>query len=265
VPRLRSSLLFCGTLRVTGRNPAHVERVRLLWLLAALSLFLWMFLAAAPLEQLADAGAFGPGPAERDAAFAFAASWRHGMAGNAPLYMPGFFAVAVAVWVWSEIASTLDRRGRAAAGAAVVTAAVAAWIAGSMSAPLVISSFERTSGLTTAFPAPWPPVRAVGAGLYTLLTWSAFVLGSRLALTRRSLWPLIPVPALTAGLMAIRPWTVDDFAATWGRRVVQGDPFAMGSLLGIPLIATLLVARETSLRARAVQPSSGSRSLSNLT
>lgn len=60
-----------------------------------------MFLAADSLEQLAASGAFGDAR-EAQAAFAFAASWRHGMAGNSPVYMPGFFAVAIAAWIWSE-------------------------------------------------------------------------------------------------------------------------------------------------------------------
>ena len=70
--------------------------------LVACTFFLWMFFAAATLERTADVGGISPSSG-RDAhavAYEFAARWRHGMSGNSPLYMPGFFAVAIAAWFW---------------------------------------------------------------------------------------------------------------------------------------------------------------------
>ena len=60
-----------------------------------------MFFAAATLEQTAELGWISapPGRDARAVAYEFAARWRHGMAGNSPLYMPGFFAVAIAMLV----------------------------------------------------------------------------------------------------------------------------------------------------------------------
>src|SRR5687768_10596337 len=70
--------------------------------LAACTFFLWMFSAAATLEHTAELGGISASTG-RDAhaiAYEFAARWRHGMAGNSPLYMPGFFVVAIATWFW---------------------------------------------------------------------------------------------------------------------------------------------------------------------
>jgi hypothetical protein len=218
-------------------------------LFAAQSLFLWMFLAADPLEELADAGAFGPGA--RDAAYAFAAAWRHGMAGNSPLYMPGFFAVAAATWVWSEREPPASRWSRVRSVLLALLAAITVTLtAVSLDPTTVVASFEQTTMLAAREAARAPRQHALVVGLYTLATWSAFVVGSRLALARRSLLPLAPVPVLTAGLVAIRPWTVDDFTATWGRRSLEGDPVAIGSLVAVLLLAIVLVARERARRSR---------------
>src|SRR6185436_12721389 len=71
--------------------------------LVSCTLFLWMFFAAATLERTADLGGIlaPPGYDARAVAYEFAARWRHGMAGNSPIYMPGFFAAAIALWFWS--------------------------------------------------------------------------------------------------------------------------------------------------------------------
>src|ERR1700752_1928845 len=77
--------------------------------LVACTLFLWMFFAASTLERTADVGGISgpPGRNARAVAYEFAAKWRHGMAGNSPIYMPGFFAAAVALWFWSAGKSLL--------------------------------------------------------------------------------------------------------------------------------------------------------------
>src|SRR5262245_8022102 len=62
-----------------------------------------MFLATEPLELLVDRGLLS-GPQNLDlgaAAYQFAARWRHGMAGHSPIYVPGFFAVALTTWPWA--------------------------------------------------------------------------------------------------------------------------------------------------------------------
>src|SRR3954452_2707705 len=72
-------------------------------LLVSKTLFLWMFFSVAPLERMADKGLlFACGADARVTAYEFAARWRHGMASNSPLFMPGFFAVALACWFWSR-------------------------------------------------------------------------------------------------------------------------------------------------------------------
>ena len=199
-----------------------------------------MFFAADSLEQLASAGAFGDSPAARGAAFAFAASWRHGMSGNSPLFMPGFFAVAVASWIWLESAtvSVATRYAGALIAAALIAAAAAP--AGQS---FVLSGFEDATGLSTPAPVPAAGAAALFMGLYTLLTWTTFVIGCQLAVQWRTLMPLIAAVPLTSGLVLIRPWTVDDFTIIWWHRALAGDPIAVASLLMVPGTAGWLYRR----------------------
>lgn len=210
-----------------------------------------MFLAADPLEQLAAAGAFGSDARAEDAAFALAAAWRHGMAGNSPLYLPGFFAVALAAWVFSEGAE----KGTVSTFAfGLLGAFVTACAAAPVGTWHVISVFHTETGAAPTAPVPCASPRAMLAGVYTLLTWTTFVVGSRVALEQRSLLPLLPVPVLTAGLVALRPWTVDDFTTTWWQRAGQGDLVALGSAALIPLLAGYLVIRARRRRILLVLP-----------
>jgi len=204
-----------------------------------------MFLAADPLEQLAAAGALGGDARTEEAAFALAAAWRHGMAGNSPLYLPGFFAVALAAWVFSEGA---ERRTAWTFALGLLGAFVMACAAAPLGTWHVLSVFHAETGATTNGPLPFASPHAMLAGIYTLLTWTTFVVGSRVALERRSLWPLLPAPVLTAGLVALRPWTVDEFATTWWIRAGQGDLVALLSGAMIPLLAGYLVRRSSLSR-----------------
>ena len=209
-------------------------------LTAAQALFLWMFLAADPLEQLATAGAFGADPGVCERAFVFAADWRHGMSQNSPLYMPGFFAVAAAVWIWSETVGAQRWSSFVVALAVAFAIACAAAPAGTAA---VLASFHVVSGIETSRSVPSASPSAMFAATYTLLTWAVFVLGCRAAVARRSLLPLAPAPFLTAGLIALRPWTVGDFTNTWWTRSLGGDPTAIMSAVLIPLLAVFLVGR----------------------
>jgi hypothetical protein len=216
-------------------------------LVAAQTLFLWMFFAADGLEQLATAGAFAGDATLRDRAFAFAAEWRHGMAGNSPLYMPGFFAVAAATWLFVEKApGNLPR----ALAVGLIAASVVAAAAAPFGSVRVVSSFTGQHGLPGDLAAEVVSSRAIATGLYTLVTWTVFVLGSRAALVRRTLLPLLPVPLLAAVLAAVRPWTVDEFTAVWWWRIGEADPFALGSAAAVPLLAYRLARRTSRRRAK---------------
>ena len=226
MPKLRPSIL----LRRSGSD----DLLKIILLVLSEALFLWMFFAAAPLEQLAAAGAFGDGSEIRQAAFAFAASWRHGMAGNSPLYMPGFFAVAVAVWLWLDGVKAVSARRYFGA---LFTAAVIAALTAAASQSLVLSAFEDATGLSAAGPVPAAGKGAVFMGFYTLLTWTVFVVGCRLALHWRTMLPLVPVVPMTAALAVLRPWTVDDFTNIWWHRAAAGDLVAVVSLIMVPATA----------------------------
>jgi hypothetical protein len=214
-----------------------------LLVVAAQALFLWMFLATDPLEQVA----VGLSPQVRVDLFAFAAAWRHGMAGNSPLYMPGFFAVATTAWLGLHRFDARGLWGLAGSLGAALIIALAAAPAGAArvaahaccGAPLILPEL------------PPPGFRAIIAGTYTLITWTWFVVGVRRSIECRTLRPLLPVPVLTAGLMVVRPWTVDEFTSTWWQRVAAGDPVAVASAALVPPLAVGLVAWTRSARITA--------------
>lgn len=212
-------------------------------LLGAAAFFLWMFLAVAPLETLADTGGLrGADPTEVVAeAYRFAADWRHGMAGNSPLYVPGFFVLALATWLWSGSRGDGISRLVAEGGGILVLGLLVAWASAGVARAAIVSAFEQSTGLTAV--APWPSAsgRAIGQGLYTAIAWMASMTACRHALERRAFAPLLVIPLVTIGLVLVRPWTMDDFTALWVARVQAGNVAAIGSLAAIPIVATALV------------------------
>jgi hypothetical protein len=225
---LRASLLF-----------RRSDRFLTLGLLcAAQALFLWMFLSTDPLEQLAPS----------DAGLRFASDWRHGMAGNSWLYMPGFLATAAALWLHARTAG--GAAAREAAAAAVIAMAVAA-MGSWLGARMVSGELARATGIVLPAVLPAPSPLGAARGLYTLVAWSVFVLACRLALLRRSWRPFVLPALLAVGLALIRPWTVDDFLGLWRERVAAGDVIASASLAAVGIVAGLLAASAQRSQSRS--------------
>lgn len=203
---------------------------------AADAVFLWMFLSADPLERIAAS----LDSVEAMAAMRFAADWRHGMAGNAWIYMPGFFATAAALWLHARHALPAVARGERILAALVALAlAFAGALPGSSG---VVRAFGEASGIALPAAVPVPSFAAVISGVYTLATWSVFVLACRGALVRRTLRPFVPAAIMTAGLAVLRPWTVDDFTTHWAGGIAAADPRALASLALVFVVSALLVA-----------------------
>ena len=215
-----------------------MRRGRLAFLIVSQTLFLWMFLSADPLEQLADR--YG---SQADAVMHFAAQWRHGMAGNSPLFLPGFFLTAAAVWMCAAAQPQPTAHARGVAIAAVVSLAAATALA-PWGADTVVRAFHLHNGAPAPSSIPRPSAGAAMIGGYTLLTWSTFVTCARTSLVRRRLYPLLLPAALTIGLVFVRPWTADDFTRHWATQVVAGDPVAWLSLLSVIGLATAMVRSE---------------------
>ena len=210
-------------------------------LVAADTVFLWMFLAADPLEQLASVR-LTASRAEALAATGFAAAWRHGMAGNSWIYMPGFFVTAAAAWLHARHA---PRAVALAEHIATLVAAFAVAYAGAVvGPPVVVQSFvaAHAGGFTEA--TPLPSAGGAFSAVYTLVTWLVFVLACREALVRRTLRPFVPATILTAGLAVIRPWMVDDFTSQWVGGIRSADATALASLALVFAVAALLAASE---------------------
>jgi hypothetical protein len=238
---------------VRRHNAGRGHRALTLALLAACqTLFLWMFLATDPLEQLAESGsariAGGGTPA---VALRFASDWRHGMSGNSWLYMPGFLAVAAALWLHAR--TTQRRRTARETLAAGLVALVAAALGSAAGARDAASAFALAEHLPMPAALPQPSFQAVWRGVYTLATWSVFVLASRQALTTRSLRPFALPALMSVGLALVRPWTVDDFVSLWRERALAGDPIACASLACGAVVTALLVTSEWAA-AGSAQP-----------
>lgn len=228
--RLRPSLLLRGS----------EARLTAALVLAAQTLFLWMFLSADPIERLARGDL---------AVLLFASDWRHGMAGNSWLYMPGFFAVAAAVWLCgrhSPVPAIVTHLSASAAAATFVAAAGSI-----LGARLAADQLLISTGIALGAALPGPSAIGTARGLYTLATWTSFVLACRHALAHRTWRPFIVPAVMSIGLALIRPWMVDDFTTLWAQRVATGDLIACTSAAAIPALATLLGAGVQRSQSRA--------------
>jgi hypothetical protein len=215
--------------------------VLLLLLFAAHTLFLWMFIASEGLEQMAEADRIsGPqGFDVRAAAYDFAARWRHGMSGRWLLYMPGFFVTAIATWFWS---TGRTFRGLLMEAIIIMTLALlGAELLAPAGTAYIVEEFQSQTGLKCHGVSPGSSIVGMAAGLYTLVTWSVFIIASQRALARRSLKPMWVPAVLGLGLGLVREMTVDDFTGLWAQRVLHKDGVAIFSLLLIPILAAFLV------------------------
>jgi hypothetical protein len=203
-------------------------------------LFLWMFFAAATLEQTAELGGISapPGQDARTLAYEFAAKWRHGMAGNSPLFMPGFFASAIAFWFWCG-GRSLPRM--LAEGAILISvASVCAALLAPFAAARILDDFVAQERVTVSHASSSGTWVASAQGLYSLLTWSTVIIAARWSIRLRSLKPLLIPLALNLVLALVRPWTVADFTSRWMRQTLDGETVAVISFLLVPIISGFL-------------------------
>ena len=205
-------------------------------LLAAQAFFLWMFLAAEPLEQLADAG-FVSGTAQSGdihaATYLFAARWRHGMTEGWPLYMPGFFAVAITVWFWSL---GLTTREIFSEGTSIVALAlIAAVVLQPIGTKLILDEFEHQTGLKSLADAPPNTLLGIFRSVYTMLTFVAGIICIQRAIALKRIQLLIVPIVMNLILAMIRPWTVGDFTSYWFRGAMNGELVASLSCLAVAM------------------------------
>jgi len=217
---------------------------------AACVLFLWMFFAASTLEHTADLGGISapPGQDARSLAYEFAARWRHGMAGNSPLYMPGFFAAAVAFWFWCA-GRSLPRM--LVEGAILVSvASVCAALLAPFAAPRILSDFVAQEGVTVSHASSRGTWVTFAQGVYSLLTWSTVIIAARWSISLRSFKPLLIPLILNLILALVRPWTVADFTSLWMQQTLDGETIALRSFLLIPIIAGFMAWAEVRSPAK---------------
>ena len=202
--------------------------------------FLWMFFAAATLERTADLGWISASASQdaRTIAYDFAARWRHGMSGNSPLYMPGFFAVAVASWFWCNRKSLL--RMVAEGFILLAVAAVCAGVLAPYGAARIVSDFKGQSGASVSQVATTGTWIAWAQGLYSLLTWTTVIIASRWSIKLRTPKPLLIPLVLNFVLAFVRPWTVADFTSQGLKEAMDGQPTAVISFLLVPILSAFL-------------------------
>ena len=202
--------------------------------------FLWMFFAAATLERTADLGwiSTSAGRDARAIAYEFAARWRHGMSGNSPLYMPGFFAVAIASWFWCNKKSLL--RMLLEGFTLLAVAAVCAAVLAPYAAARIVTDFSEQAGVSVSQVATAGTWIAWAQGVYSLLTWTTVIIASRWSIKLRSPKPLLIPLVLNFVLAFVRPWTVADFTSQWLKEAMDGKPTAVISLLLVPTLSAFL-------------------------
>ena len=226
-------------------------------MLVACILFLWMFFAAATLERTADLGGISApsGREVRALAYEYAAQWRHGMAGNSPLYMPGFFAVAIATWFWCAGRSL--SRILLEGAVILITASVCASMLAPLAAQAILDNFAAREGFTASHAAVSGTWVAYVQGIYSLVTWSSLIIASRFSVRYRSLKPLLVPLVLNLILALVRPWTVADFTSQWVRQTLDGEMNAVLSFLVVPILSGFMAwdeVRTARLRKAAEAP-----------
>jgi hypothetical protein len=250
---LRPPLLLCRTRQhavgnIAGVNRDLCQRVVLFAGLALVyALFIWMFLSVAEADALGNAIVRAGRPALGERILVFAADWRHGLNGHSPLFMPGFFALTLAVWYWSGRQSVVQLLCAGALALAV------GYTLASLAAPLGRAAAGAALSKEFHFTIP-PGVRpawdAVPVSAFTAICWTVLVVAIRRALTTGAGRPLALVVCLYALLGFARDWwSVDHFrkgddVARWEARIAQGDAVAIGSVLAMASLA-LLFARTT--------------------
>ena len=134
-------------------------------------------------------------------------------------------------------------------------ALVIARAAAPASAATVVRAFEDAANVHLAGPIPPPSAGAMFSGAYTLWAWSVFVVACREALVRRTLRPFVVAALFAAGVVVIRPWTVDEFTSHWADGIVAGSASAWVSFALVFVLAALLAAAER--RSPQPQPEEG--------
>lgn len=213
----------------------------LIFLFMSYALFLWTYFAAESIEQMAIAGRIKApeGLNVQLLSGQFAAKWRHGMTGNSPIYMSGFFLVGALTWL---LAINQPLRRLAFEGIAAVTLAmVLAHFLAPLGAVEATEAFEDSLGFRCEGQLLGHTFHGAAVALYTLFTWTAGMVASQRAVARRSIRPFWVPLVLNIILASIRPWTVNDFTTLWIQRVLQGNPMAILSLVAVPALGTFLI------------------------
>jgi hypothetical protein len=225
-----------------------------LLLFVALFFFLWMFVSAEGLVRTAEAGHFvsagGLDPvAEADR---YAYEWRHGMAGGWPLYVPGFFIVAIATVVW---ACERSLRSLALPGSiALALAVLCAMVLAPLGTQWLIPEFERDTGLVLTGSPVAAPGRATLPGILTVVSWAALVVAIQISVTRRSIWPLVAPFACYSVLAVIRPGDFGDLVGPWAEALWRGESTPIVSTALIPPVVAILFLYCWRFQAEIAQP-----------
>jgi hypothetical protein len=206
-----------------------------------------MFLSVVHLEAPGNVAGGANDTLHLEAVLQFAADWRHGMAGNSPIYMPGFFALAAAAWYWTRNQSPLRLLVQGLLALAAGTCI--AWWAAPLGAAAATAALPGTI-VVSAVGMPAPFWHAGLTGAYTAACWTVFVIASKRALIFRTFRPFAIVPIPYIGLVLTRRWSVSGLLATWSSRAADGDPVAVGSFVAIPVLTAIFIKTTASAGGR---------------
>ena len=195
-------------------------------LIAADGVFLWMFLSTDPLEQLAVA-VRPTADASRQRALAFAAAWRHGMAGNSWIYMPGFFVTAAArCGCTARHAPEHLARTDPAGGLALRWSPRCGLSCRLPPRCRHLRAGIRSNGRLSAVGSTIPNAVTGWACSLASIRWPPGRCSSSRAVPRSFSRTLRPFAhgRCPGGRVAVRPWTVDDLSHHWSAVSRTGTP-----------------------------------------
>ena len=203
-------------------------------LFGAYLLFMWMFFATeafkADLWNAYESGVLTVDQLEHG--LRLGSAWRHGMVGDWPVFMPGFFVLSFALVWWSAQRSV--RRGWPEVLGLLLTASICGAALTHYGQALLSALLERDIGIALNGAAPGWDRLGVATGLLTACAWTLCVLLGLSAIELKQ--PQIMLLALIpyAVLYVARPGAADELNDEWARRIVLGEPAALLTLALIP-------------------------------
>ena len=216
----------------------------------ACAYFLWMFMVSDALERSANSGALvgAPGFDLERAGHDYAQRWRHGTAGW-PVFVPGFFTIAVIVPWWARAKSV---RQMLPATLLLVPAAIGGRLTGGQFTSRLAGGFAEHYRLERTGHIEEPSIWAAVPASLTIVAFVALLVSARVAVQRRSPAPVVVPLVMYFGLASVRGGgAFGELAGAWIRALVDGSGVALLSTALFVAVALWVLAPQAAMLERA--------------